>query len=53
MYPAPRNPFAVDMDCFLSLTTQQQVLATAAMMSCLERIIVHTPDDKQYSEKCE
>jgi len=44
MYPAPHNPFAVDMDYFFSLSTHQQVLATAAMMVCLQKIVLHTSD---------
>ena len=51
MYPAPRNPFAVDMDYFLSLSTHQQVLATAAMMVCLQKIVLHTSDDRRYAGK--
>ena len=51
MYPAPRNPFAVDMDYFLSLSTHQQLLPTAAMMVCLQKIVLHTSDDRRYAGK--
>ncbi|KAK7090094.1 uncharacterized protein [Littorina saxatilis] len=51
MYPAPRNPFAVDMNYFHGLSTNQQVLSTAAMMVCLQKIVLHTSDDRPYAGK--
>lgn len=51
MYPAPRNPFAVNMNYFHALSPQQQVLSTGAMISCLQKIILHTADDRQHAGK--
>lgn len=51
MYPMPRNPFEVDTDYFRSLSTQQQLLSSAAMMVCLQKIILHTSDDRPYAGK--
>ena len=41
------------MNYFLSLSTQRLLLATAAMMSCLQKIVLFTPDDKPYVGKGE
>ncbi|XP_076453665.1 uncharacterized protein LOC143288888 [Babylonia areolata] len=52
MYPTPRNPFAVDMKYFLSLSsTHQQVLASAAMMQGLQKIAMNSSDEKPYLGK--
>ncbi|KAK7499220.1 hypothetical protein BaRGS_00009480 [Batillaria attramentaria] len=51
MYPAPRNPFAVDLNYFLSLPLQQQVLSSAAMITCLQKIMLHASDDRPYAGK--
>ena len=37
--PCPPNPFAVDMDYFRSLPLQETALASAAMISFLQRVI--------------
>ncbi|KAL8625519.1 hypothetical protein ACOMHN_014608 [Nucella lapillus] len=51
MYPAPRNPFALNMKYFLSLSTHQQVLNSAAMIACLQKIAMTASDDKPYLDK--
>lgn len=48
-YPAPRNPFAIDFDYFTMLPLSEQVLATAAMVNLLQKILIHTPDQKMYA----
>ena len=48
-YPAPRNPFAIDFDYFNMLPLSEQVLATAAMVNLLQKILIHTPDQKVYA----
>lgn len=50
-YPSPRNPFEVDLEYFQSLPQPEQLLATAAMVSLLQKIVVHTPDSKAYAGK--
>lgn len=48
-YPAPRNPFEIDFDYFSMLPLSEKVLATAAMVNILQRILIHTPDLKLYA----
>ena len=48
-YPAPRNPFAIDFEYFNMLPLSEQVLATAAMVNLLQKILIHTPDQKVYA----
>ena len=48
-YPSPRNPFAIDFDYFTMLPLSEQVLATAAMVNLLQKILIHTPDQKMYA----
>lgn len=50
-YPSPMNPFEVDFDYFPSLPIQDQVIATAAMVYCLQQIVLYTQDEKIYSCK--
>ncbi|XP_071084899.1 uncharacterized protein [Haliotis cracherodii] len=50
-YPAPRNPFAVDIPFFSTLPLSEQVLSTAAMVSFLQKVLIHTPDDRPYAAK--
>lgn len=52
-YPSPMNPFEVDFDYFPSLSIQDQVIATAAMVYCLQQIVLYTQDEKIYSGKGE
>ncbi|KAL4220517.1 hypothetical protein ACF0H5_020916 [Mactra antiquata] len=48
-YPAPRNPFEIDFEYFSMLPLSEKVLATAAMVNIIQKILIHTPDHKQYS----
>ena len=48
-YPSPRNPFAIDYDYFSMLPLSERVLATAAMVNLLQKILIHTPDQKMYA----
>lgn len=48
-YPAPKNPFQIDFDYFTMLPLSEKVLATAAMVNVLQKILVHTPDHKLYA----
>lgn len=48
-YPSPRNPFAIDFDYFTMLPVSEQVLGTAAMVNLLQKILIHTPDQKAYA----
>lgn len=48
-YPSPVNPFEVDFDYFTTLSLPEQVLASAAMVNFLQKIILHSPDEKQFS----
>lgn len=48
-YPAPRNPFEIDFDYFSMLPLSEKVLATASMVTMLQKILIHTPDHKQYA----
>lgn len=48
-YPAPRNPFEIDFSYFEMLPVSEKVLATAAMVSVLQKIVMFTPDQKQYA----
>ena len=48
-YPSPRNPFAIDFDYFSMLPLSERVLATAAMVNLLQKILIHTPDQKMYA----
>ena len=48
-YPAPRNPFEIDFDYFEMLPVSEKVLATAAMVTILQKILMYTPDHKQYA----
>lgn len=41
--PSPSNPFAVDMDFFDSLPATERMLATAAMLSVLQRVLNSGP----------
>ena len=50
-YPAPRNPFEVDLEFFAALSISEQVLSTAAMVNGLQKILLHTPDDKPFAGK--
>ncbi|RUS91078.1 hypothetical protein EGW08_001206 [Elysia chlorotica] len=50
-YPSPRNPFEVDLEFFQSLPQPEQLLASAAMVSLLQKILIHTPDSKAYAGK--
>lgn len=50
-YPSPVNPFEVDYEYFNSLSLQDRVIATGAMVHCLQSIVLHTQDEKIYSEK--
>ncbi|XP_041347504.1 uncharacterized protein LOC121367412 [Gigantopelta aegis] len=50
-YPAPRNPFEIDLEFFSMLPVSEQVLSTAAMANCLQKIMLHTPDDKPFAGK--
>ncbi|KAK3802931.1 hypothetical protein RRG08_020032 [Elysia crispata] len=50
-YPSPRNPFEVNLEYFQSLPQPEQLLASAAMVSMLQKIVVHTPDSKAYAGK--
>ena len=51
-YPAPRNPFEVDLDYFRQLTQPDCLLASAAMVACLQKIIVASAN-KHYTDKGE
>lgn len=48
-YPAPRNPFEIDFDYFSMLPPSEKLLATAAMVTMLQKILIHTSDQKQYA----
>ncbi|XP_060573330.1 uncharacterized protein LOC132731212 [Ruditapes philippinarum] len=48
-YPAPRNPFEIDFDYFSMLPLSEKVLATAAMVTILQKILIQTSDHKQYA----
>ncbi|CAL1529999.1 unnamed protein product [Lymnaea stagnalis] len=50
-FPAPRNPFEVDLDYFRFLSQPDQLLASAAMVTWLQKILLHTPDSKAYIAK--
>ncbi|GFO09779.1 60 kda ss-a/ro ribonucleoprotein-like [Plakobranchus ocellatus] len=50
-YPSPRNPFEVDLEYFQSLPQPEQLLASAAMIALLQKIVIHTPDSKAYAGK--
>lgn len=48
-YPAPQNPYELDMDYFLSLPPAERVLETAAMIQTLKNVFLNTSDDKPYT----
>ncbi|KAK3604656.1 hypothetical protein CHS0354_007199 [Potamilus streckersoni] len=48
-YPAPTNPFAIDFDYFSQLPLPERVLSTAAMVQFLQKILIGTPEEKQYA----
>jgi len=50
-YPAPRDPFEVDLDYFRSLVQPDALLASAAMLACLQKIVIGTADAKPYAGK--
>ncbi|VDI67347.1 Hypothetical predicted protein, partial [Mytilus galloprovincialis] len=50
-YPSPMNPFEVDFDYFTTLSLQDRVIATGAMVHCLQNIVLHTQDEKVYASK--
>ncbi|CAG2195160.1 unnamed protein product [Mytilus edulis] len=50
-YPSPLNPFEVDFDYFTTLSLQDRVIATGAMVHCLQNIVLHTQDEKVYASK--
>ncbi|XP_061180525.1 uncharacterized protein LOC133189114 [Saccostrea echinata] len=48
-YPAPQNPFELDMEYFSSLPLSEQVLETGAMVQTLKKIFLSTSDDRPYT----
>ncbi|BFZ00492.1 hypothetical protein BsWGS_03531 [Bradybaena similaris] len=50
-HPAPWNPFDIDLQYFQSLSQPDQFLGSAAMMACLQKIVIHTSESKPYSAK--
>lgn len=50
-YPSPVNPFELDFDYFPTLSLQDQVISTGAMVNCLQQIVLYTQDEKVYSGK--
>ena len=52
-YPAPRNPFEVDLDYFRCLVQPECALASAAMVTCLQKVITGTSESKPYTRKGE
>ncbi|CAH1773334.1 unnamed protein product, partial [Owenia fusiformis] len=48
-YPPPINPFEVDFDYFENLPAQEQVLASGAMISFLQKVFSHRQQDKPYT----
>ncbi|XP_062584736.1 uncharacterized protein LOC134246386 [Saccostrea cucullata] len=48
-YPAPQNPFELDMEYFSSLPLAEQVLETGAMVQTLKKIFLCTSDDRPYA----
>jgi len=47
-YPAPQDPFELDLDYFHGLDTVSALLASAAMLTCLQKVVVSTEDTKPY-----
>ncbi|KAK0061107.1 hypothetical protein Bpfe_009635 [Biomphalaria pfeifferi] len=50
-YPAPRNPFEVDLDYFNFLKQPDQLLASAAMTFLLQKIVIQSSENKVYIAK--
>ena len=50
-YPPPLNPFAVHMEFFDAMSTQERLFATGAMMQFLQKIIIYSQEDKPYTAK--
>lgn len=48
-YPAPQNPYELDMEYFSSLPPAERVLETAAMIQTLKNVFLNTSDDKPYT----
>jgi len=48
-FPSPRNPFQIDFDYFDMLPLQEKVLASAAMVNVLQKILIYTPEHKPFA----
>ncbi|XP_056006765.1 uncharacterized protein LOC125658095 [Ostrea edulis] len=48
-YPAPQNPFQLDMEYFSTLPPSELILETAAMIQTLKKIFLNTSDDRPYT----
>ncbi|XP_064615084.1 uncharacterized protein LOC135479220 [Liolophura sinensis] len=50
-YPVPRNPFEVDVEYIDCLPLKERVLVTGSLANSLQKIMLHTKDEKHYSGK--
>jgi hypothetical protein len=50
-YPPPNNPFAVDFEYFDNLPIEERLLATAAMVNFLQKMILSKKEDQRYTAK--
>jgi hypothetical protein len=50
-HPHPSNPFAIDWDYLETVSLQERILLSAALINFLQRIIQHQPGDRSYSAR--